>query len=226
MRRDQTVRKFSTWPWLATVCVLLAAVPVSAETLKLSDADCERMAFISVVAPRLSWATSEQGNGVFPNRYTLTFRPGRAFLICYPLEQIPKGQRIASAEWVVPVRQADGPGHLRVRRIMRDWGAGVSYQHRTVRPKKEEWSKPGAQGVSTDAARPSALARVTGRGDVAINVLEDVELWYTGGAPNHGWLLSVEDQNGQVDCFSPLSYGGVEYAGYGRWKLTITFEPK
>src|SRR5262249_22117895 len=159
-------------------------LPASAETLKLTDADCERMAFISAVAPRLSWAHSEQGHGIFPNRYTLGFRPNRAFLICYPLEQLPKGQRITSAEWTVPVSHVDGPGHLKVRRIMRDWGVGVSYQYRMVRPKKEEWSKPGAQAVSIDAARPSAFVRVTSPGEIAVNVLEDVELWYTGGATN------------------------------------------
>jgi hypothetical protein len=90
------------------------------------------------------------------------------------------------------------------------------------RPKKVEWAQAGARGVSTDrATKPSAVIRSPGNGEKVVNVTEDVELWYTSAAPNHGWMLSLEDQDGYIRAPSPIYTGG-----RGAWKLRVTYEPE
>ena len=73
------------------------------------------------------------------------------------------------------------------------------------------------------AAKATAHVHINAIGDRTINVTEDVELWYTGGAGNHGWVFRIEDQSAQLQLLSPLS----SYpAGRGSWKLRITYEPE
>ena len=78
----------------------------------------------------------------------------------------------------------------------------------------------GRRGVAKDrAARPSAVFRSAGVGEKTVNVTEDVELWYSGGAANHGWMLGVEDAEGFVRSAAPV-WSGPD------WKLRITYEPE
>ena len=47
------------------VIVLGLVTPLSAKTVVLTDADCDRMAAICADAPRLSWAGYEPATGVY-----------------------------------------------------------------------------------------------------------------------------------------------------------------
>lgn len=203
---------------LLTTC----AADVNARTIELTDYDCDRMAAISPQAPRSGWAMTEIATGEFSTAL-LDLRAERAFLVRYPLGRIPQGQRIARAEWILPVGliSATSEPKLHVRRILGEWGAGVSYDHRALRPKAIRWTQPGAGGVSTDrAAQPSAVVAVPGMGELTINVTEDVELWYTGVAENQGWIVTVEDPAALVRLNSPF------WTGHGAFKLRITYEPE
>ncbi len=203
--------------------VMLAALvaPVSAKTIILTDVDCERMGFIQAGAPRWSWggydvSTSSQSTAQF---YMYS---DRAFLICFPLEKIPKGQKILKAELsFTSILQTPGEQKLHLRRMLAPWGVGVCWQYASMRPKKVEWAKPGGQGSGTDrAAKASAVVRTTEAGEKTVNVTEDVELWYTGAAANHGWMLTMEDPEVYVSLNSPV------WSGRGTWKLRITYEPE
>jgi hypothetical protein len=211
---------------LATVALtLLVAAPLSARTMDLLDEDCERVAVISAAAPRLSWACAEwPERGVFTTNLGFPLRTGHALLICFPIEQIPKGQRVRSAELTLPVWNADGPGRITVRRILGDWGPGVCHQYRTIRPKPVEWAKPGVRGIGSDCAtKPTAILNVTEKGDKTVNVFKDVEMWYNGDAANHGWIISADDQNTSLNMKSPIS----SYpSGRGVWKLSVEFVPE
>src|SRR5688500_12489452 len=157
--------------WRALVLLIGLSVPASAKTIILTDADCERMAFIQAGAPRWSWggydvSTSSQSTAQF---YMYN---DRAFLICFPLDRIPKGQKILKAELTfTSALQTPGEQKLHLRRILAPWGPGVSWQYASVRPKKLEWAKPGGRGAGADrAARASAVARTTEAGEKVVNV--------------------------------------------------------
>jgi len=205
----------------AVACCLAFAAPLAARTIELTDEDCERVAAIAAEAPRLSWAGSEIAAGSYMVRY-IDVMPTRSFLICYPLERIPKGQKITSAEWVIPVMLTNaGEQKLHVRRIVGNWGAGVCHTYRAVLPEKIPWSTPGAKGSAIDRAlQSSGVAHVTGAGNITLNVTDDVQLWYTGAVANQGWILNVEEPRGMVRLHSPL------VQGRGHWKLRITYEPE
>ncbi len=210
-------------PRLVLVAAMtLAHQTASARTIELTDFDCDRMAVIGPQSPRSSWAMNEIAAGEFTTM-ALDLRADRAFLVSYPLTRIPPGQRIARAEWIVPVGLISGTNEAKVfvRRILGTWGAGACYDLRLLRPKPLKWTQPGAAGVSTDrAAQPSAVVAVKGSGELVINVTEDVELWYTGVAANEGWLVTVEDPTALVRLHSPF------WIGHGAFKLRITYEPQ
>jgi hypothetical protein len=195
----------------------------SARTIVLTDQDCEQMAAISADAPRMSWAATVYGAPAEFSNHVIDLTPKQAFLIRYPLDSIPRGQRITKAEWIIPYMQVSPAGGVRVqvRRLLKDWGAGVSYQSRMTRPQRGDWHTPGARGLGQDrAAEATATATIKGVGEQIFNVTEDVELWYAGAAPNHGWVLSAEDQEVFVRLRSP-------FYGYPKsWRLRITFEPE
>jgi hypothetical protein len=206
---------------LAAVSVFGVA-PVAARTIELTDFDCDRMAVLSPEVPRSGWASSELGPGEFATTL-LDLRATRSLLVRYPLTRIPPGQRIVRAEWIVPVDLIAGVNQakLHVRRIIGPWGTGVCYDFRSQRPKQIPWKQPGAQGVSTDrAAQPTAVVNVSDAGEITINVTEDVELWNTGAAENQGWLVTVEDPAALIRLSSPL------WAGQGKYKLRVTYEPE
>ena len=207
---------------LVAVGLLLATGPLAARTIVVTDEDCERMAMISPEFPRMSWVLGPVGPGVTTTQHTLPLHKERAFLICLPIEKIPKGQRITKAELVVPIQQLEGEQRVHIRRLLKDWGVGVCNDFRSQRPKKEEWSKPGARDRTADT-RPTAILKINGGGEQTVNVTEDVELWYSGAASNHGWLLFAEFDTPPVQLYSPLS----SYpTGRGKWKLRITYEPE
>lgn len=206
---------------LAILLLLAFAATVPAKTIILSDMDCERMAFIQAGAPRWSWggydvSTSAQSTG------QLYMYSDRAFLICFPLEKIPKGQKILKAELTfTSILQNPGEQKLHLRRILAPWGAGVCWQYASIRPKKVEWKQAGGRGAGSDrAAKASAVIRTSEGGEKVVNVTEDVELWYTGAAANHGWMLSMEDPDVYVSLMSPV------WSNRGSWKLRITYEPE
>jgi hypothetical protein len=64
------------------------------------------------------------------------------------------------------------------------------------------------------------VVRISNTGDQVVNVTEDVELWYTGAAANHGWILTHEDTGSLIRLSSPV------WATRGNWKLRITYEPE
>jgi hypothetical protein len=207
---------------LAAFVLLLGVAPLSARTIVLTDEDCDDMAVISEDAPNLSWAMYESSTSVY-STYVVQLTSKRAVLVRYPLDKIPKGQRITSAEWVVPVSYLAGTPHWQLRRVLVDWGIGVCHKYRQTYPKKVKWSKPGARGISSDRAlKPTAKVKLTEVKDVAFNVTEDVELWYSGGTANNGWILT-EENDGIIQMPGPLSPW---VSGKGRWKLRITYEPK
>lgn len=202
--------------------VLLLNGSAAARTIVLTDEDCEKMACISAESPKSGWAAMEAQTSTFTTAY-LEFFPGRNFLIRFPIERIPKGQKITKAELqFVTNYQGAAEQRLYLRRVLVDWGVGVCWQYRMQRPKKLEWSQPGCAGATKDrAARATAVIRSPASGEKLVNVTEDVELWYTGASKNYGWSLSLEDQEGYIRVHSPLYP-----PGRGSWKLRVTYEPE
>jgi hypothetical protein len=210
---------------LCTALLLLFSAQLAfARTIVITDEDCERMAAIASEAPRLSWAAYESGPGTWTTQFWLDLRTSRSLLIAFPLDKIPKGQRITNAELVFIVAHVENDQRLTFRRILGDWGIGVCHDYRMVRPKKLTWGMAGARALSTDcAAKASAVARISSKGEKSVNVTEDVELWYTGAAKNQGWIVRVEDQSSSLQLYSPLSWYP---SGRGKWQLRITYEPE
>lgn len=207
--------------WMALGLLLASGSALPAKTIILTDEDCERMAFIQEGAPRWSWggydvSTTSQSTSLF---YMYN---DRAFLICFPLDRIPKGQKILKAELTFTTGvQTAGEQKLQLRRILASWGAGVCWKYASVRPKKVEWKQSGARGAGIDrAAKASAVVRTSEAGEKTVNVTEDVELWYTKAASNHGWTISLEDPDAYVVLTSPV------WSNRGSWKLRVTYEPE
>jgi hypothetical protein len=203
------------------VCLLFTRT-ADARTIVLTDQDCERIACISADAPRLGFAGTQSAPGDFGNYY-VDLTPKQSFLIRYPLDKIPPGQRITKAEWIVPIIQAYPATGVRMqaRRLLADWGPGVSHQFRMTRPARVEWKSPGAKAGGVDrAAEPTATAIAHNSGEVTMNVTEDVELWYGGAAVNNGWILTADDAEQFLRMSSPF------WGSPKGWKLRITFEPE
>lgn len=212
---------------LLSIAIVLSASPsLDAKTIILDLRDCDRAAAIDEAAPRFSWAMQPMGDGNYSTR-EVDLVPNRRLLLRFALDKIPAKHRIVHAALIVPVIYRHGPEpRFYLWRMLADWGPGVCYQYRMTRPKKIEWTKPGAAGNSTDrATRPTDIVRIKTkeRGDYkefTVNVTEDVSLWYSGAATNNGWMFSVEDPGVTVRMYSPLA-NEVRAA----WKLRITYEP-
>jgi hypothetical protein len=204
--------------------LLLCAGPLPARTIVLTAEDCDRMAVLSARAPRLSWAAYQVNPKAYTSEAQLHLFSDMALLMRFPLERIPAGQRITRAELIVNPHYIAGKPELHVRRLLTDWGAGVCHQYRFVHPEKAAWDLPGGRGSGTDrAARDTGVFRMEKVGEHTINVTEDVDLWYSGGARNRGWLLCF-DIPGQVAYF-PSPYSPATGSGKS-WKLQVTFEPR
>jgi len=217
-------------PWRLGVrlflIILLIASPASARTITVTAEDCDQMAFISSAAPRLSWAMSQGPANVFGTQPSLHWHsPGMTLLMRLPItELVPPGQRITKAELTIAPHYVAGTPSIQVRRVLAEWGTGVCHQYRMTYPQKLEWAQPGGRGAATDrTAKDSAVFKIAKVGEHTVDLTEDVELWYTGGAANRGWILSRENNDGAVYFPSPYS---PYHAGGKQWKLQITFEPK
>lgn len=206
---------------LLVYALLLAALPAWSRTVILDGAAIDRAAVIQEDAPLQGWAGQSLSPGVFDSG-NVVVNAKSALLLRFDLSSIPKGQRIAHAELTAPVSWGAG-ADLRffLWRLTAEWGPGVCWKYRAVGPAKLEWAKAGARGAGTDrSVRPSAIVPVPKPADCRINVTEDVDLWYTGGAPACGWLFTMEEPEAAVMTGSPL------WAGLPQWKLKITYEPE
>ena len=206
--------------FLALPLALFFAGTAEARTITITADDCDQMAVISATAPRLGWS-NVIGPGMYNTHTQLHLFSNMAILIRYPLDRIPKGQRITKAEWTIPFAYTAGVNQrLSARRIMAEWGTGACHLFRTVYPTKVEWSRPGGLGANADRAnQPTAVFMMKNSGEQTVDVTEDVELWYTGAAPNRGWILNLDEADQAIYFPAPYPTG----AG---WKLQITYEPK
>jgi hypothetical protein len=199
----------------------LSAGFLEARTIVLKSQDIDLIANIGEEGPRYSWLAYEDPVGFFRNA-PVRFTTSRSMLLHCPLDKIPSGQHITYAELSVPVSWfKPTPARLYIWRVLAEWGVGVSHKYRMVRPRKVEWVVPGAKGNSSDrTTKPTTVVRVNENGEKNVNLTEDVEIWYTGMAPNYGWMFSVEDPDTEIQIPSPI------LDGRSTWELRITYEPQ
>lgn len=194
-----------------------------ARTLTLTAEECDQIAVLSAKAPRLSWASCQHGPGIYDAAYQLQMFKDVTLLMRFPLQRIPKNQRITKAELTVKVEHKDSNPKLHMRRLLVEWGPGVCHLYRMTEPRKVKWQEPGARGVATDRAnRDSAVFDVAATGEYTVDVTEDVELWYTGAVPNQGWIFTME---AGFALYLPSPYAPANGGGK-QWKLRITYEPQ
>ncbi|MEO8207209.1 MAG: hypothetical protein ABI615_13595, partial [Chthoniobacterales bacterium] len=170
--------KHAAWK-VVTGYLLLVVCSAYGRTVSLRAEDCDQMAAILEEGPRHSWASCSWGMPIYTTN-PLNPSATHSFLIRYSLDKIPKGQRITYAEWNFSPHVAARNTRLFIWRILVDWGVGVNYNYRMLRPHPLAWTVPGARGNSSDrATKPSIILNINARGEQAVNVTEDVELWYT-----------------------------------------------
>jgi hypothetical protein len=205
------------------IAVLLAASPLAARTITLTAEDCDQIAVLSPVAPRVSWGVTRHAAGVFDTTHQLQLYQNTTLLIRFPLDKIPKGQRITKAELTFKAEYKDGEPKAQLRRVLAEWGPGVCHLYRMTYPKKVEWAQPGGRGGATDiASKVTATVLVQALREYTVDVTEDVELWYTGAAANRGWSLW---QDTAYALYLPSPYN--PHSDSARlWKLRITYEPQ
>ncbi len=205
---------------------LLAALPAFARTITITAEDCDQIACLSAEAPRLSWAMVHAGSGVFNGQPRLHWSGKMTLLMRFPITDIvPKGQRITKAELtIMPDYLAGSAAHLHIRRAVAEWGTGVCHQYRMTYPTKLEWAQPGGRGAGADrTVKDSATIKVTKVGSYTVDVTEDIELWYTGGAPNRGWIMNLDEGE---HMYLPSPYTTSHHGGGKNWKLQLTYEPQ
>jgi len=202
----------------AMVLLLVATCTASARTITLTADDCDQLAIISEAQPNLSWVPAQMGPGIYETWVQVHLFPNMSALLRFPLDKIPKGQRITKAEFSFPVGYIASTKEVHLRRMVAEWGTGVCHNYRMVFPKKLEWAKPGGRGITSDRAnKTSAVLKLEKLGVYTADMTEDVELWYTGAVPNRGFVVSIEDGAIYMSSFYP---NGAE------WKLQITYEPQ
>ena len=140
--------------WFLTVGLpLFFTGTAAARTITITADDCDQMAVISATAPRLSWSSSI-APGTYYTPTQLNFYANMAILIRYPLDRIPKGQRITKAEWTVPFVSTGGlKQRLQARRILAEWGTGVCHDFR-ARFIPKEWNGRGPEGLERIPTAP------------------------------------------------------------------------
>ena len=205
--------------------VLLGAVTVTsapARTIMLTDLDTVKIAAIHAEFPTSSWAGWNYGDGHFANA-NLSASHDSAVLIQFPLDRVPKGQRIVNAELFVPTVYAyiSSPSNVMIWRLLAPWGLGVSHRYRQARPEKVPWAAPGGRGPGVDRAlAPTRAVRVSpGPFTLRFDVTSDIQFWYQGAAPNYGWIITMEEDVGVAAIVNPL-------ASPGNYTLRITYEPQ
>lgn len=210
---------------LSTIGFLLLTSAASARTITLTAEDCDEMAAISSLAPRLSWVMNPPGQGVFNTQPTLYWSHSIALLMRFPVkDHIPKGQRVTKAELTIAPNYIAGTPEVHVRRLVTEWGTGVCHLYRATYPDKLAWGQLGGRGNSTDRHnKDSAVFKFAKVGEQTVDVTEDVELWYTGAVANRGWIMTLEPEGHIAYFSSPYT---PQTAGAKTWKLQITFEPQ
>jgi len=197
--------------------LLLAHSAASARTITLKPEAVDAFAVLSENHPRSGWAAQQIDPTLFVSNPPIG-GPGTSYLVRYSFDQIPRGNRITHAEWVIPAGPAT-TSTVTVWRVLAEWGIGVCHQFRMAHPRRLEWSVPGARGRSVDRATKPTGGGKFGPGalQVTVNVTQDVELWHGGAAPNRGWLLTFD---------SPCILISPTHAGRQQWQLRITYEPE
>lgn len=212
--------------FLACAAGLLLVASLPARTITLTAEDADEMASISAAAPRLSWVMNPpHPNGVFNTQPTLYWESRIALLMRFPIkDHVPKGQRVTKAEMTMSCSYIAGVPEIHVRRLIAEWGTGVCYHYRQTFPEKLAWAQDGGRGNSTDRHnKDSGVFKFAKVGEQTVDLTEDVELWYTGGAANRGWIMT-QDVNG-AHAYVPSPYSP-QVGGAKQWKLQITFEPE
>ena len=201
---------------LCAAVLAFGASPLVARTIIIKADALDAFAALSETNVRNGWATYNYDNTRYINSAT-GGAPTTSYLLRYSLDQIPKGMRITRAEWTIAHNVASTK--VNVWRVLADWGIGACFQYRTTYPKRQEWSVAGARGKSTDrATNPTASGQFVNGQLLTVNVTQDVEMWYTGAAPNRGWLITFD---GFALLHSP-THGGHRH----KWQLTVTYEPE
>lgn len=205
---------------LALLMLLVCVEAACGRTITLTAEDCDRMAICHADAPRVGWGIP-LGGPAFNSHTQLTMASNMTVLLRYPLDKIPKDQKILKAEWTIPYGYTAGvKQRLYARRILADWGTGACHDYRMTFPKKVPWGAPGARAANTDrAAKTTAIFEMLNSGESTADVTEDVDLWYTGAARNRGWVLTLDDTGSLVYLTAPYP------PAPSSWRLTITFEP-
>jgi hypothetical protein len=204
----------------AAALVLVLAAPAAARTLTLTAGDCDQAAVISDELPRMSWAVLGD-SGVVRADHNMRLYTNIAALLRYPIERIPPGQRISKAELTLTVNYLYAEkSEIAVRRLLADWGTGVCHDFRQAHPEKIPWAAPGARGDGKDrVAKPGGVFKIDKIAEYTIDVTEDIDLWYTGGAVNRGWIFNAD--SGGIHLLPPYSP-----VGRDQWRLRITYEPE
>ncbi len=201
--------------WLSLSCF------AQARTITLTLNDCDLFATISSQAAAHGWAGTHV-HAHFSDSKIVNASGQEAILLRFKLDRIPKDQRIVRAELLLPLapKVSSRNARLHLWRLQQPWGVGINHRFRSLRPEAAMWTEPGARGIGSDrASRPSVQMRLTNEsGEIALNVLSDVELWHSGSAKEYGWMLCTEDLQEIVGFQAPL---GVP----DQWKLRITYEP-
>jgi hypothetical protein len=202
---------------LAAVCLWLALVaPAFCRTITLKPEALDSYATLSEAHPMNGWASYNYDG----TRYVSSvpgMSPSNSMLLRYSLEQIPKGMRITHAEFTI-AHNVSG-AKVNVWRVLAEWGLGVCHQFRMTYPEKREWTVAGARGKSTDrATNPTTSGKFVDGQLLTVNVTPDVELWYTGAAPNRGWLLTFES--------FALLHSPTHDGHRLKWQLRVTYEPE
>ncbi|HZZ82520.1 MAG TPA: hypothetical protein VFE62_28735 [Gemmataceae bacterium] len=204
--------------------VLLVIGAVQARTISLTAEDADEMACIASFAPRLSWVMAPANVQAQNTQPTLYWYNSMSLLMRFPIKDlVPEKQRITKAELMIAPTYVAGTPQVHVRRLLAEWGPGVCHDYRMTFPKKVEWSQPGAKGNADRNNKATAVFKFAKVGEQSADVTEDIELWYTGGAPNRGWLLTLEPEGHVGYFYSPYT---PQTAGAKSWKLQITFEPQ
>jgi hypothetical protein len=215
-----------TGPWLQpnaltrllvfVAALLSLAAPLHARTITLSTESLDAFAALSESNTINGWACYNYDYARYAGA-SLGGGPQTSYILRYSLDSIPKGMRITHAEWTIAHNVSSA--HVNVWRLLADWGLGVCYDYRATYPKKVEWSVAGAKGKSTDrATNPTVTGQFVNGQLLTVNVTQDVEMWYSGAAPNRGWLITF-------DSFA-LLHSAVQDGHRAKWQLVITYEPE
>ncbi|MFW6038870.1 MAG: hypothetical protein ACOC9P_00145 [bacterium] len=214
------MRRHIVLPMFVALSLCVLNGQAAAATVELDAGDISKGAAIHADAPRLSWAGNARGNGHF-DAGNLPITSKTSALLRYDLSRIPDDMKIISARWTLPTRASSGV-KLHVWRILAEWGPGVCHRYRTTQPEPVPWHTPGAGAIGIDRTiQPTGAIQVDEESEkVVVNVTRDVAMWHSGAQPNHGWLLSVEQDEAHVTVESPL------HRGADAWVLRVTYEPK